>query len=154
MGDELGSAAAISRLLVSSGLSDTKFHLDRERILVYSFQAKIFAKNWEWVFLDISSRSSRILKLFGAAYGLICQGRWCQFLTPNLQWLARYDYFKNIFVPLFGRLSSCCSFGGLVVYNLVTTLKVDRVSSNPAKGLFFFLCKKLTSRYHSGPKYK
>ena len=47
MGDELGSAAAISRLLVSSGLSDTKFHLDRERILVYSFQAKIFAKNWE-----------------------------------------------------------------------------------------------------------
>ena len=50
------------------------------------------------------SRRDRVFKLFGPAYALLCHGQCFQFSSPNLQWLARFD-FKNL-CPLFGWPSS------------------------------------------------
>ena len=65
------------------------------QVLRSMFYAKMSAILVHWVFLDISARSSPILKMLGLACTLLCHGQRCQFSSPNLQWFTRYD-FKNL----------------------------------------------------------
>ena len=87
----------------------TKFHLNREEwffLTVTDFRWKVSPKiRWFWVFLDISTRSSRIRKLFGPAYAPLCHGQCFQFSSPNLQWSTSFDFRK--LYPLYGWPSSC-----------------------------------------------
>ena len=74
----------------------TKFHLHGERRildLLFGLYAKMSAKKWHFrVFLDISPRSSRFLKMFGLACTLLCQGQRFQFSSPKLQWFSKFDF--------------------------------------------------------------
>ena len=54
--------------------------------------------------MDISARSSRILKLCGPPYALLRDGQCIQFSSSKLQWLTIFDFMK--LYPLFGRSSS------------------------------------------------
>ena len=86
----------------------TNFHLARERrflMLSHRWQ-KCRQENGNFlVFLNISARSSRILKLFGPAYALLSHGQCFQFSSPNLQWLTRIGL-KKPYVSVFGWPSS------------------------------------------------
>ena len=67
----------------------------------YRFVSQNVAKKCQFLSLDVSARSSRILKLFGPAYALLlCRGQCFQFSSPNLQWLTKFDFRK--LYPLFG----------------------------------------------------
>ena len=87
MGDELGSATGIDRLVASSGLSIPIFTLNGKidfLIFYTDFEWKMSPKNWRfWVVLDVSTRSSRIRKLFGPAYAPLFDGQCVQFASFN-----------------------------------------------------------------------
>ena len=77
MGDELGCATDIGRLLVYSGLSTQFFTLignDNFWICHRDFMPKCPQNiGTFWVFLDISAKSRLILKMFGLAGKLLAR---------------------------------------------------------------------------------
>ena len=87
MGDDWGSATDSDRLLASSGRS-TPFFKDDFRSRHTDLRPKRSPKNDHFEFcwiLDISARSSRILKLFGPGYmPPLCHGHSLQFSNPSL----------------------------------------------------------------------
>ena len=64
------------------------------------------------VFLDISTRSSQILKMSGLVCTLLCQGQCFPFSSPNLQWFSRYDFLRNIIRLLAGPARTACLHPG------------------------------------------
>ena len=103
IGDELGSATDADRLLISSGLSNTNFCLDRQHDFWSchtDFTPKSSPKNGNFVILSFLGHlgeielDSQTVWTYVPAYALLCHGQCFLCSSPKLLWLTSFDIRK------------------------------------------------------------